>query len=66
MSVKFGEISTDQIMRNEYRIAVLEQITVRFMAGKKVEQADVEEIQAEVVRQLQKKYPNSGVSLLGA
>lgn len=67
MGVKFGEIDANQILENEFRINVLEKIVseifmrnvghLNFPAPQ-----EIEEIRREVVAQLQKKYPMSGVT----
>ncbi len=66
MGIKFGEIDAGQIIENEFRIMVLEKIVdllIRRSATTIVGPGDVQKIREEVVSQLQKKYPNSGISL---
>jgi len=66
MAIKFGEIDANQILENEFRINVLERIVsdlARRNAGR-LEFPTAEEIEGfrlEVVAQLQKKYPLSGI-----
>ena len=55
MSIRFGEIPATQILDNEFRIRVLEKLFDNLR--------DVEKIRRQVVGELQKKYPNSGIEL---
>ncbi|EKD99849.1 MAG: hypothetical protein ACD_22C00166G0015 [uncultured bacterium] len=67
MGVKFGEIDVTQILDNEFR--------VKFVAGlvqwifdnnpqlKKPNHEEIKLLQEAVVKELQKKYPNSGLKL---
>ena len=68
MGVKFGEIDSGQIIENEYRIMVLEKIVETLarkmpITGSALSEKEVTQIRTETVEQLQKKYPNSGISL---
>jgi len=65
MGIKFGEIDSSQILENEYRIGVLEGL-IEFLLNNnttKPTPEDVMAIRAKVVEILQKKYPNSGITL---
>ncbi len=67
MGIKFGEIDANQILENEFRINVLERrldwiINHNGLRVSPSEQ-DVLQIKREVVKLLQKKYPNSGIEL---
>lgn len=65
MSIKFGEIDASQILENEFKIMTLERIIDRLIAADNAVAStiDIRQIREEVVRDLQKKYPNSGISL---
>lgn len=65
MGIKFGEIDASQILENEFRITAIEKvIDVLIAANPSVATTiNIRQIREEVVRELQKKYPNSGVSL---
>lgn len=67
MGVKFGEIDANQILDNEFRIMVLERVVERLLEANPaaVASLDMGTIRKEVVNNLQKKYPNSGISLMG-
>ena len=67
MSIKFGEIDTSQILQNEFKIMVLEKIIEKLIiatpnAGQWI---NLLEIRKQVVEELQKKYPNSGIEMKG-
>jgi len=67
MGVKFGEIDSNQILENEFRINVLERIVNEIYvrnAGRISfpTPQEIEGFRLEVVAQLQKKYPLSGVT----
>jgi hypothetical protein len=66
MSIDFGGIKSEQIIENEFRIMVLENIVEQLL--NKNEQAltnfDISVIKAQVIAILQKKYPNSGIDLV--
>jgi hypothetical protein len=65
MGVKFGEIDSGQILDNEFRIGVLENVLdlllrknpnlIGFTAQ------ELENIREQVANTLKKKYPNSGI-----
>jgi DNA polymerase III delta prime subunit len=67
MAIKFGEIDAAQIIENEFRIGVLERLFEWLMKNNALRLNPSEEvildIQSDVVKSLQKKYPNSGVGL---
>ncbi len=66
MGIKFGEIDATQILDNEYRINVLERIIdllIRRNPANAIAIEDLSGIRREVIELLQKKYPNSGLSL---
>lgn len=68
MGIKFGEIDATQIIENEYRIGVLERIIELILQRSSITVIKPNEIQAirdNVIIQLQKKYPNSGIALKG-
>lgn len=64
MGIKFGEIDTAQIIDNEYRAKVIEEL-VKLIIGKNNLQGpteeEMEEIKDKVIEGLKKRYPNSGV-----
>lgn len=64
METKTGDISPAQVLENEYRIAVLEEIVqllVSKVGSKALSQKEVKEIRKKVIARLQEKYPNSGI-----
>lgn len=63
MSTRFGDIEIDQILRNEYRIGVLEKIVEGLLNDKRPDAATLKRIRDEVVDGLKEKYPNSGIEL---
>jgi len=66
MAIKFGEIDATQILDNEYRIGVLEQVISIMMQRAPAAAPTIGEmtqIKNLVVRRLQVKYPNSGIGL---
>jgi len=69
MGMKFGEINANQILENEFRVGVLERlleyILKHNLSLKKPNKQDVQEIKEIVMRDLRKKYPNSGIELKG-
>ncbi len=67
MGIKFGEIDTTQILENEFRVMVLEKVIDRLIASNPAAaaQLNINQIRQEVVVELKKKYPNSGISLKG-
>jgi hypothetical protein len=67
MGVKFGEIDANQILENEFRINVLERIVSEIFTRNVGRlnlptPQEVEGFRFEVIAQLQKKYPLSGVT----
>ena len=67
MGVKFGETDAGQILDNEFRIMVLERVLDVLLAANPaaVASLNMDVIRQDVVNELQKKYPNSGISLKG-
>jgi hypothetical protein len=67
--IKFGEIDYLQIMSNEFRIGVLENLMEWIMNNNQSltlpSQGQIEDIRKTVVESLQKKYPKSGKYLKG-
>jgi len=67
MGIKFGEIDSSQILNNEFKIKVLERI-LEWILNKnnsliKPSQQDIIEIRENTVKDLRKKYPDSGINL---
>jgi hypothetical protein len=67
LGVKFGEIDAGQILDNEFRIMVLERVLDVLLAANPaaVASLNMDVIRQDVVNELQKKYPNSDISLKG-
>ena len=67
MGVKFGEIDSGQILDNEFRIMVLERVIDSLLQANSVALAglDMNAIRQDVISELQKKYPKSGISIKG-
>jgi len=67
MSVKFGEIDSSQILDNEYRINILERVIDILITEnpKAAEKINITQVREDVVKDLQGKYPNSGIKLKG-
>ena len=66
MGVKFGEIDATQILENEYRIGILEHVVNIMMQRAPTiapTREEIANITAVVIRQMQEKYPNSGIGL---
>lgn len=68
MGIKFGEIDSTQILDNEYRSKLVEKLVMWLFANnatviKTPSNEEFQKIQEEVLRELQRKYPNSGVKL---
>lgn len=67
MGIKFGEIDSNQILLNEWRIGVLENIVDKLIKNNPnligITQIEMDEINKRVVSDLQKKYPKSGIEL---
>lgn len=68
MGIKFGEIDSTQILHNEFRLNVLEGV-INLMIERdpsiKISSDDFNKIRNESVRTLSRKYPNSGIKLIG-
>ncbi len=66
MGIKFGEIDSNQILENEFRIGVLEILLEKLVNSNpnliKPSPTELDEIREIVVNNLKKKYPNSGIS----
>lgn len=68
MGIKFGEIDSGQILQNEYKIDVLENV-LQFILNKNAgsiispSKDELSQIRKSVVDSLKKKYPNSGIDL---
>lgn len=67
MGVKFGEIDSTQILENEYRINVLERVVDHLLTANPStgDDLNIDEIRKNVIKDLQVKYPNSGIDLKG-
>lgn len=68
MGIKFGEIDSNQILENEYRIGVLERtldwiLTNNTAFVKQLTPEIIKQIRIGVVEDLKKKYPNSGIEI---
>ncbi|MCT4698230.1 hypothetical protein [Tenacibaculum haliotis] len=65
MGIKFGEIDANQILDNEFRLGVLERLLEGMLNAnpnlKKPTADDLQNIRKQVVEELKKKYPNSGI-----
>ncbi len=63
LGVKFGEIDSSQILENEFRIMVLERTLDHMIQTNPMLAKDlnIDKIRNDVVENLQKKYPNSGI-----
>lgn len=65
MGIKFGEIDANQILENEYRLGVLERLLEGILNSNpnmvKPTEADLMTIRKQVVEELKKKYPKSGI-----
>jgi hypothetical protein len=65
MGAKFGEIDISQILDNEFRIGVLENV-IDLLIRKNPSltgftQQEIEGIREQVANNLKRKYPNSGI-----
>jgi len=66
MGMKFGEIDTDQVLHNEWRIGVLESLFDKLIQkhpNLRFTKEEIDEINVKVVKDMQKKYPKSGIEL---
>ncbi len=66
MAIKFGEIKAEQILENEFKIAVLEKtlawIVIRNGDRLRLPKPEVmEEFRLGVVAKMKEKYPRSGI-----
>ena len=61
----FGEIDSTQILENEYNILVLQRTleVVLRRAGILIGPDEIGQIRQDVLKIMQEKYPNSGISL---
>lgn len=66
MSIKFGEIDANQILENEFRVGVLEKLLEWILNNNytltKPSPEQLNGLRNEIVTQLQRKYPNSGIN----
>lgn len=69
MGIKFGEIDAGQILDNEFRVGVLENLLQAILNRNQnlnlPSKEDVDQIRRNVMEGLKKKYPNSGIGLKG-
>ena len=67
--IKFGEIDSIQILDNEFRIRVLENLMEWIINNNPnmtlPSQAIIKELRKSVISHLKKKYPKSGISFKG-
>ena len=68
MGIKIGDVDVaQQTLDNEFRVGVLERLLERILNNnpsiQKPSQSELNEIRKQVVKDLQKKYPNSGIEL---
>ncbi|MNE83613.1 hypothetical protein D3C80_1804410 [compost metagenome] len=65
MSAKFGDIDISQILDNEFRIGVLENVIDLLVrknsAMRGFTQREIDDIRISVANSLKVKYPNSGI-----
>ncbi|WP_370425273.1 hypothetical protein [Tenacibaculum dicentrarchi] len=65
MGIKFGEIDASQILDNEFRLGVLERLLEGMLNAnpnlKKPTTEELQNIRKQVIDELKKKYPNSGI-----
>ncbi|MNT87273.1 hypothetical protein D3C72_2276700 [compost metagenome] len=65
MSAKFGDIDISQILDNEFRIGVLENVIDLLVrknsAMQGFTQREIDDIRISVANSLKVKYPNSGI-----
>lgn len=65
MGAKFGEIDISQILDNEFRIGVLENVIDLLIRKNPTlrgfTQQEIEGIREQVANNLKRKYPNSGI-----
>ncbi len=66
MAIRFGEIKAEQILENEFKIAVLEKtiswIVVRNEGRLRLPPPEVmEAFRSEIVSRMKEKYPHSGI-----
>lgn len=67
MSLKFGEIDAGQILENEYRVEVLEQVIDWLLQNTTTKtsltSSQIYDFRKKAIERLQKKYPKSGIEL---
>jgi len=70
MSIQIGEVNVAaQILDNEFRVAVLEKVVDHLIAkfpilgGPPITPSDLARIRQQVLADMQRKYPNSGITL---
>lgn len=63
MGVKFGEIDSGQILENEFRIMTMERTLDHIIRTNPnlSKNLDLDKIRESVIKELQLKYPNSGI-----
>jgi len=63
VGIKFGDVAVSQIIENEFRVGVLERVLdwQNQNTGHPVPKEELQKIREEVVRELNRKYPNSGI-----
>ena len=63
--MQFGEIDSTQILENEFNILVLQRTldVVLRRAGILIRPYEIEQIRQDVLKIMQEKHPNSGISL---
>ncbi len=71
MAIRFGEIKAEQILENEFKIAVLEKtlswIVVRNEGRLRLPTPEVmEAFRLEIVSRMKEKYPHSGIEYTAA
>lgn len=66
MSISVGSVNlVDGILDAQYRIAVLERIVehlIRRTPAGAITQADIQKYQAEALAEMQKRYPDAGIT----
>lgn len=67
MGIKFGDVDSTQILDNEFRVKFVAQLLEWLFNNnpelKKPSQEEVKALQEIVIKEMQKKYPNSDLKL---